>query len=93
MILDLERFLAELESGEAREATQAKLTDAEPVRPAGRHLGEADLAWWEPGGVCWHCGGHGQCRCITCDAGPGVEPLAGECVICHGSGRVPERVQ
>ena len=59
MISDLERLLAELERGEARAATQVKPTDAEPVTLAGRHLGKADLAWWEPGAVCWHCQGHG----------------------------------
>jgi hypothetical protein len=49
--------------------------------------------WWEPGAECWHCHGRGQCRCIECDAGASPEPLAGPCVKCHGSGRVPERAQ
>lgn len=49
--------------------------------------------WWEPGTMCWHCQGHGTCRCIVCDVGGVSESSHGPCVVCHGNGKVPERVQ
>jgi hypothetical protein len=49
--------------------------------------------WWEPGAVCWHCKGRKRCACIICDAGAALEPRPGPCAVCHGDGKLPERVQ
>jgi hypothetical protein len=49
--------------------------------------------WWEPGSTCWHCQGQGTCRCILCDVGGVSKSNHGPCVVCHGNGKVRERVQ
>lgn len=58
--------------------------------------GEARQAWLattQPQ-TCWHCRGEKVCRCITCcKLGGGFVQVPGECTVCHGSGKVPERVQ
>ena len=55
---------------------------AKPKRPGPRRVET----------MCWHCGGVARCPCITCAEGlPAGE--RGQCLICHGSGKVNAWVQ
>lgn len=65
---------------------QPQVGSMEPVQSGQPH-------WWEPGAVCWHCHGHGECRCISCATGCRLENTNGTCITCSGTGRIPQRVQ
>jgi hypothetical protein len=86
---------------QSRENDSVRLPQSQPVSPQSQRIetGETpSLArglpdWWQGGARCWHCQGHGMCRCIVCDAGPGAEALPGPCTVCGSTGCVPAKVQ
>jgi hypothetical protein len=88
MTSDLDRFFAELESAEFSAVPQRSAT---AVATTSVTLETTPLSDTEERPY-WHCGGTGQCDCITCGR---FETHAvwrpGRCVPCKARGR--ERVQ
>lgn len=90
---ELEDLIRRLESGWlpgiAEPPNAAPSTESEREREVNR----GPARWWEPGTLCWHCLGAGRCGCLNCDAGGVLELRAGPCVVCCGTGRIPEKAQ
>jgi hypothetical protein len=88
MISDLDRFFAELETAELSTAAQRQTTTVE-ANTETQVTTSAGIPFSDPEEhPCWHCGGTGQCDCISCGRFKSHTIwVAGRCVPCKARGR------
>jgi hypothetical protein len=83
------------ENSELSEKRFATASEATEAHPGMRCLGEAlieQAPLREVERKCWHCGGETNCSCITCAEGLRLGEK-GQCIPCHGTGKVFTWVQ
>jgi hypothetical protein len=86
---DLDELLKRLEAGWLPNEPAA-------IEPAEKRPAPAEARQtrsWEPGAVCWHCHGYGECGCLSCGTARWLEQAKGMCITCKGTGRIPCRLQ